>query len=337
MTHLDKLYHPDLYSHPALIQSYSPYFSGGLGDFLGGALYLKRLCEEKQIPFSLDFKHHPLGKHLRNENESSYDYHPMEIISISELCETDYPQMEQTVTGLVKTCNEPAFVASFYFNGIHEQLKNPQRLRAEKERIKLLKPEQVFFQHSLRVSEEVENRYHDFLSENQLKEKEYALAHFRLGDRELLKEQNLSPESLRFLDEFEIDYENCIGRAQALKKALGRSLVVLSDSNELKKKLNEAADTELVPSPTQSGHSVLRPGLLRLDRAVTNTSIDHCFDLALDIRIIQGSQSVTSFSNHFWGSGLPFWLSRIFDLPISSIQIGKLIRRAEIVRPTKAP
>jgi len=332
MTKLEKLYSPKLYSQPALVQSYQPYFSGGIGDFLGGAIQLRRLCAENGIPFYLDFKHHPLGFHLSNSNESPYCYRPVEVILIDELCGTDYSKMEKTLLGLVKSCVEPTFVASFFFKGIHEKLTDPAQLSKEKMEIRLQREERTFFQEALRFNSDIESRYESFLKTHQLSEKNYDLAHFRLGDRELLKNQSLGPEVLGCLDEFEIDYSDYSHRAQNLQKSLESSLVVLSDSNDFKDFLRQASPTQIFPSPTVSAHSVHRPGLLRLTSTLNSTKEDRSCDLALDMRLIQGARSVTSFSNHFWGSGMSFWLCKIFNVPLVSFQTGKLICKGEADR-----
>ncbi|MFM8314270.1 MAG: hypothetical protein ACKOA8_08305, partial [Deltaproteobacteria bacterium] len=221
-----------------------------------------RLCEKKQIPFYVDFKHHPIGQYLKNQWACPFEYLPKAIISIDKPGGKHFGKMDRTISELVETCNRPLFVASIYYKGLHDRLQEIENTPNWQDKVTLSGTERTFFQKALVFSDDIETRYSRFLKDNHLTEKQYNLVHFRLGDRELLKNQGLTSNMLPFLDDFKINYQDCIDKAEVLRKTIGGPLVFLADSNDLKQYIRLKKISEFILSPTKSSHLVFKPGRL---------------------------------------------------------------------------
>lgn len=326
MSILDKIYHKELYAKPAIIQSYLPGSGGGLSDFFGGTLYLIRLCEKKKIPLYIDFKLHLLGRHLKSQLESPFSYLPIEIISLSQLCKKNFKEMEETLQRLVDSCSEPTFVTSLYFKGIHDYLGNPENLLSNIDKVEISKNERKILQEALIFSADIEQRYVQFLKSNHLFEKRYEIVHLALGS-----------EPQTGLDDAKPIYSDYLEAADAVRKRSSVPIVLLSDSNELKKLAKTKKLNDLIISPTQNGDFGKETGDPPL---ATNPAIfddKHFSDLALEMRIIKGAKKVSCFSKHLLNSGLPIWTSKIFDVLLSLEFLGVAATGRELQKNKKKP
>jgi hypothetical protein len=287
----------------AIIQSYNKNFSGGIGDFIRGGVFLYRKCPENLF---IDFKHHPLSNYLINKNESNLDYKECEIINLD--ASKKIIQVEEIIQKIILEKDKNHFISSFYFDVFPTNFN--KNLYGKIENFPLEKKEKQFFRNCFSFNEKIELEYEKFLKENRLKEKKYTLFHFRLGDIELLEKEPIEIiEKIKIQTKFK--YEIIYNR---ILMKTNEKIVVLSDSNEFKKFLINKKNKKIVVAKTKSNHCVNKPGFLCLQEK--SISIKNMFDLALDLKILSQSKNIISYSSHFWGSGFSFWISKIFDIEI---------------------
>lgn len=317
---------------PAVVNVYSRNFSGGIGDFLAGSVYLFRQCQWRNIPVYLDFKHHPVGQFLNNQQESNFNYSLKDVLSVKKISDIHPQRMEKNLTALLDECHRPVFLSSFYSKELHGSGFAPQRMKVWQEEVQLTGVEKEFFQSVLVFKEEIEKKYTDFLAKHQLADRDYHLVHFRFGDREMLKNQNVSRQALHCLEEFEFSYEDCFAKVLAVQQTEYLPVVILADSNQFKKLISEKRWPKITVSPSCAAHSVAKPGLLIFTDFDCTAEYDTSADLAFDLRLIKGAKKVTSFSNYIWGSGFPFWISKIFDKPFERKELGALISKGQLPR-----
>lgn len=280
-----------------IIQSYNTNFSGGLGDFLRGSIFLYRIYG-KNRNFFVDFKHHPISFWIKNKNESKEYYPQNKILNLD--MSLDINEVRNKINKLEK--EKTHYLCSYYF-ALFEDEKNKAKIK----KITLSKQEKAFFKNCFGF-DKIKEEFNLFLESNKLNE--YEVVHFRLGDIELLKNESEKTKK-NIYNKKQYEYESLYNKLSPHKK-----IVLISDSNDFKKFVINKNNKNIIVSNTNSYHTVSRPG--RLIFYKENIKINNMMDLALDLNILSNAKKVESFSTNWWGSGFSFWICKIFDIPIKN-------------------
>lgn len=286
-----------------IIQSYNKNFSGGLGDFLRGAIFIYRNYKKD---FFVDFKHHPISSWLENNNESEEEYEENEIINLD--VSVNKNEIKNKIEKILVE-NKKQYVSSNYFN-----------LNNNEKEITLSEKEKFFFRNCFGFNK-VKKEYNLLLEKHKLED--YKVVHFRLGDIELLKKE---PEEIKknILNQKLYSYEYLYDLISPKKKLYeylyfklikNRKIILLSDSNDFKKFVIRKNNKNIIVPNTKSNHTVYRPGRLKICQK-NKIKIENMMDLVLDINIMAKAKNVESYSAYRWGSGFSFWICKIFDIPL---------------------
>ena len=315
---------------PKLVNSYHTEFSGGIGDFLRGSIYLHNRCQQNNIDFDIDFSCHPISEFIFSNYDQSYDTEfildiehlylmrnngkspPNWIAEIEKVLNFIFLNMEQT--------KEDIIVSSYYI----EVLKQPNFLNHIQNYIVPISTKH-YLQQNIKFSDEVNSLF------NALQLDDYSVFHYRMGDRSTLqnlsKELHTLPISIQTnynLKEFQHDYLlYYLNIEQYIAKNNINTLIVMSDSNEFKQFINEQNNPKIKTIHTLSTHTCPSPGHLRYSSFKQELSRDQLLHTALDIKLLTQSKQNVSYSSYAWGSGFVTWISKIYDIPVKIEHIFK--------------
>ena len=306
-----------------IINSFTKTFSGGIGDFIRGSIFLYRYCKYNNIEFNLDIRYHDINKFLKNENESSIGYSEDEIIDVCNLCSHDTNTMSNFFGKILMNCKESGYVLSSNFISFltakHHKIKSTIDHILE---LKLEEDEINFFKRTFNFSNIINNRYSKWLKDNKIRPKEkYAVFHVRSGDANFVKSEKICRN---YLTEPNVDVDFLYKEMIEFQKNNNIKIIFLSDSNNLKETIRKKskANRNIIVSDSISTHCVNNPGILRyLDEVEYNYVDLKMEDLVFDIKIFSRATSINCFSVYDWGSGLSSWIAKIYDIPLSIKQI----------------
>ena len=316
-----------------IIHTYHNDFSGGIGDFLRGSIYLYKLCQKHNIQMHIDWKNHKIKKYINSDiNDIKYDldiiFDIEELTMKSKLYQhLPYASRQKEIINhifdqiLTSTQYDTIPISSFYLD-IYDDLHIPTIDRIKNYFI----PEHTkkYLQKNMTISGSVKS-----LHKKKLKNKKYGTIHFRLGDKHTLpninKEFASLPQPIKDnfnLKHFDHDYDYLYYLIQKnIKKNNFEHIVVLSDSNDFKKYVKKKNNTKIIIPHFQSNHSSLSPGLLKFSNYKNTNSDVQLKNIALDIETLINSQKNISYSIYTWGSGFSIWPSKIFNIPLEAYQI----------------
>lgn len=318
-----------------IINCYHKNFSGGIGDFIKGSVYLYSQAIKYGMSIDMDWKHHPIGKHIYSGCKIKYN--PKYIIDIEDLQFTHKNKntMGYWLHNILNSVAEdkqfrPATISSWYskldsypYNRINHINKYQIGNRC-KEMIK----------NKIRFTKKI-----NLLFEEQ-KLKNYGITHFRLGDRHTLPkiDENIktydSVISNNYnLKEFNHDYDYYYYLIKKEKRENNlENIIVMSDSNDFKRFISEESKNKKGISVLHfnSGHTANQPGLLKYTNFKKNVTKDQYKYTALDLKIIINSLKNITYSCYNWGSGFVVWPSKLYDIPLD-IKVLNNIEEAKYV------
>lgn len=310
-----------------IINSYHPNFSGGIGDFLRGSLYLLDRCEELDYDFEIDFKHHPINDYMYTSCDESY--HIASIIDVEKVSinkESDIEnwisENENTLHSILDKSVGNVALSSLYSDVVAYKNKC-EELGIVFDNIKYIEKFEVsdsgkrFIRDSIKFSDQVVNTK---------RPEDYEVVHFRLGDRATVKGLDKGFDKLpTFIKDnynfqkFEINFEELLEACRIhVDKSEHENLIVMSDSNDFKKYvLDNNTDERIIVTHTHSSHTSKQPALICLTNFESTINNEDMFYTALDIYTLSQSKRNTSYSVYAWGSGFVCWISKVFDVPLS--------------------
>ena len=271
--------------------------SCGVGDFLRGSCFLFEALASVSRHFDIDLTFHPIGKYFKNPSVVQYK---KENILDAEHCakkeSAKYLELLLAETQRILNLNQDnIFLFSNYSDAIFLSPEDYQKINVSKDC-------QDFMKSRLQFTRQITD-----YADNIIQNKKYNLVHFRCGDFELVKKEEL--EGINNKD-YHVDYKWCLDVVNDIENP-----IVLSDSNELKTYLQNNGINIL---HSKSQHSSCNPGFIK----DIEYEDDLMFYVALDMNLISRSSSIYSYSVYPWGSGFVFWLAKIFNIPILTTQIG---------------
>ena len=304
-----------------VINSYYDESSSGIGDFLRGCCYLHGLLSDRGLNFEIDFKRHQIGHFIKSKCKNKY----------KNIFDTEKHFKEKTNT-------------IDYFQNMKNNLSASLSLKSKKSWSIFKKKIPIFSNYSDfifkspqdKLNYTISDKTKEFMKSNIIFDKaindklenmqinEYDVLHFRLGDYQIVKDNNIKID----LDDnnintmkFNIDYDMCLNLVVKSIIDAKKHVVLLSDSNSLKhyvvKNIPKRYASKLIVLHYDSFHCSSNPGFL--DNIITDKEDkkNKMFYVALDMKICTQAQNIVSYSVYPWGSGFTFWLSKIYDIPIS--------------------
>lgn len=291
----------------------SPY---GIGDFLRGSIHLFQRLGYMNINFDVDFSKHPISNFIQKNNKTDFDKSEIEIIKAVKETEDSkelFEEIDQRLIEITKQIRHRQ--VKRIFTNYHWLLKlSSEHIMPNINKEQLSEECKSFFKRKIVFAEEIEEKAQEFLKEKKL-EDGFQIIHFRLGD-------NLSFYKMKndvvgaWQPDFEDCWMECVEILEKQKEKL--PIVVMSDSNELKKFIKKEAKKQKLPIyivHKESNHTQQRPNKEYKQKIKKNKK--DAFYVALDMKILTMAKKVDAFSMYFWGSGFATWICKIFDVPIT--------------------
>lgn len=314
-----------------IINTYHNNFSGGIGDFLRGSVYLFEKCKKLGTEFAIDWQYHPLGKYIKSNLNESYSIDnviDIEKIALSKHNKQPMYDLGQHMNHILETIFKHIsehsltdhLALSSFFLDIYKGSSTLQYVTD----YSISKECKDFLKSNIIFHKDVENLF----SHYGLCDTSYAVMHFRLGDRQILPDlHNIDDNILSNynLQERVYDYDFLYYLIQkSIKKYSLQNVVVMSDCNELKKHIESQKDIKIKCLHHHSQHSSLKPGLLNYSTYESNHhNPDTMIYTALDLKILTASQINITHSCYQWGSGFAIWPSKIFNIPLEANLINE--------------
>ena len=270
--------------------------SSGIGDFLRGSCFLFEILNPYNVEFHADISNHVIHKYLHLD--SNVKIFKDDIFDTEKLAKRQDDYIGSLANSLKFAFNSDSYDINL-FTHMSDLLYAHQFKLTD---YKLSGDCRKFFQNKISFDDSVVNKARSLIN------KDYDLIHFRCGDYELVEHR----KEIGFNNQnYNVNYEDCL---QYVKDAQGdKPLVVLSDSNMLKEYLIKHVDDNVKIFHTDSCHSSINPGFV----SNVSQSEDKMFYVALDMFLVTQATKVYSYSVYPWGSGFTFWLSKIYNLPIT--------------------
>jgi len=313
-----------------VINSYYDESSSGIGDFLRGCCYLHKLFSDYGLDnFEIDFKHHQISHFIKSECKYKYkrkkifdtEKHFKEVANTFNYFDNMKNNLNVSLSVSTKKSwglfKKKIHIFSNYSDFI---FKNPE----DKLKYVISDSTKKFMKSNIIFDKMVDSKFEE------LGTKEYDIIHFRLGDYQILKDNNIKIQDDHSNNinttKFNTNYDRCLDLVIKCIIDAEKHVVLLSDSNSLKeyvvKNIPQRYSSKLIVSHYDSFHCSNNPGFL--DSIITDKTDkkNKMFYVALDMKICTQAQKIVSYSVYPWGSGFTFWLAKIFNIPILTAQIG---------------
>ena len=306
----------------SIVQAYHTESTSGIGDFLRGCIFLARVVKDLHI----SFENHPISKYLK----SSYEQQLVPAKEITDIYLSTYNRY-----GVNYSYNElkEMLLSSFYTSNyicsmfsdmlfkkdgstlVHKQLESEKVSQAARE----------FLQSNLIYSSCIVDKFLDLHLGN------YNTVHVRLGDYEILKDIFKVPETSDLHDttgvnainynKYDIDCNELIDTILALYETDKQDIVLMSDSNIFKRQCIEhfkkiGLQDKIKIIHTNSNHCSVKPGLPPFVDYKHKINDQELFNIVLDLKILSQSNNIYSYSVYPWGSGFPYAMAKIYDIPL---------------------
>lgn len=291
---------------------YNENFSGGIGDFFKGSIYLYYWCLENNVEFTFNFHNHPVDNYLT----SKFHYTDLPILDIESQPHLgkNLPWNQALQEKLFKIINSEYSeinISSFY----HTVCEHPGKQRAFLNSYSIDQECCNFFKNNISFSDSVVKDTKEYIRSIP----NYNIMHFRLGDGHTL-EQNLKnvelpknvQNNLNFF-KFEQNFEKYVEIIEAEKKD---NTILISDSNDFKKYVKEQKLKDVHILHEKSVHLCTKPSLLMFTDYQVKRSELNIYYTCMDLLLLSMSQNNTIYSFYPWGSGFSYWVSKIFNVPV---------------------
>ena len=300
-----------------IINSYHPNFSGGIGDFLRGCIYLHQKCVELGYSFEIDFKHHPINAYMYTDCKESYHIASIidvEKVSMSKNINSNWQEEnKRTIDTILERAKGTVVVSSLFSEVLSdtsdsniEYIKNFDIPQESKD----------FIKNNIHFSDDIIATFN---------KTDYEVIHFRLGDRQTVKDLDKKFDELPSFvknnynfQKFDISFDKCLQICyDRLKNIKSKELIVMSDCNKLKKYIKDnSKDEKITIMHLNSSHTSKQPALRCMTKFSSSIKSNDMFYTALDVYVLSNSCSNASYSVYSWGSGFVCWITKVFDIPL---------------------
>lgn len=256
----------------------------GFGDFIRGSMATKQLCFEYGIPFSMDFRLHPISIYLENNC-------PLEIPDPKNIHDIqDIPNF--TARALLANLKSTVNLKSLHHQDFHIYTNVWPTFRKSKIITEAIKRHLV-------ATTECEDAIATALGSLV----NYEVIHIRTGD--------LLSFNTEIGDTVDYTLEQMVDSVSEIQQIIDRAeypCLVLSDSTECKHVLSERYS--LYCTPTRSSHLAL------------TTQARDALDTLTDFFILSRAKRIHQFSVHHWGSGFSDSARWIYSVPLQKYKIN---------------
>lgn len=255
----------------------------GFGDFIRGSIATKQVCDEYGIPFSMDFRLHPISIYLENKCPLGLP-DPKNIHDIQ-----DIPNF--TIRALRSNLKLNVNLKSLQHKNFHIYTNVWPTFKLSRNIIESIK-------HHLIPTDECEAAIANAISSMAA----YKVIHIRAGD--------LLSFNKKIGDTVEYSLEQIIDSISQIKTIIETSdvpCIILSDSAECKKIISEMYG--VYSTPAKPSHLALTNN----HKAVLDTLVDYF--------ILSRAKEIHQFSVHRWGSGFSDSVNWLYKVPIKKYKI----------------
>jgi len=286
-----------------LINCYHKDSFSGVGDFFRGCIYLYDKCALNNVKFNASFGNHPMGQYIGFKSEVDVDSDFIYDIPFQHSICNDKQGLHQfsnlEIEKIISVIKGMDGGRKFVFTNYHHVLENDSlhamnAINALQLNLNMIS----WFKENFYFSQEIEDHASSYMDDNDIKEKDFNVLHFRLGDQNYFHDEN----------EIDKQYFFDIINRQERKKT-----VILSDSNVLKSIIKD--NEKKFKFPVFINH-------LESSHTQSNTGVDllktkdlASFYSAFDLCILSKSSKVSAYSSYFWGSGFTCWISKLLSIP----------------------
>lgn len=256
----------------------------GFGDFIRGSIATRQLCFDYDIPFSMDFRLHPIGTYLENQCF-------LDLPSVKDIYDIqDIPNF--TSRALLVNLKSKINLKSLRYQNLHIYTNVWPMFRKSKIITESIK-------HHLIPTEVCEEAIATALGSLI----NYEVIHIRSGD--------LLSFNTQIGDTVNYTLDQIINSVSEIRQIIDNAeypCIVLSDSNECKRILSERYG--LYCTSTTPTHLTLE-----------NNSV---LDTLVDFFILSRAQRIHQFSVHHWGSGFSDSAHWLYRVPIVKYKLSSM-------------
>jgi len=280
-----------------VIMVWMKHLDSGFGDLLRGTITLYNLSRQMNFELIVDTHLHPVSKILipRPHRYSNYVMEHQSSILTNTIHMTE-ATIEQFIKGELRHGHDkPLMLVS----------------NASPDRSTTSKDCKRFMRHLLKPTDEFK-RYFNGMCHKFHIPPNYSIAHFRLGDQDLI-DNNVNIEN----------YNRLCGMID-IQMAKTPNLYIMSDSLIFKKYLCKILRPELV-------HRVIPTTPIHLAHPDAD-DIENIKETMFDFMLLTNARIIKTHSKYMWVSGFARWVSLIFNIPLVDMK-PKMMMRLEVNAP----
>jgi hypothetical protein len=269
------------------------HLNSGFGDLLRGTISLYNLSRQLDFELIVDTQLHPVSKILipHPHRYSNYVMENQSTILTNAIHMTE--------------ANVEQFIKSELRHGHDKPLMLVSNAFPDRSTSKDCKR---FMRHLLKPTDEFKRYFNEMCHKFHITPN-YSIAHFRLGDQDLID------------NKVNIENYNSLCGMIDIQMAKTPNLYIMSDSLMFKKYLCKTLRPELV-------HRVIPTTPIHL--AVPNADdIENIRETMFDFMLLTNARIIKTHSKYMWVSGFARWVSLIFNIPLVDMK-PKMMMRLEV-------
>ena len=269
-----------------VIMVWSQHMDAGFGDLLRGTIYLYNLSRKLNFELIVDTQLHPVSKILIPRPHRYSNYVMEHQSKIAKVLHTAQNDVERFIKDGLMHDKPLLLVSNTYPN---ESLSNDCKR---------------FMRHLLTPTDEFKIYFNEMCHKFHIPPN-YSIAHFRLGDQDLIdNDANIE------------NYNRLCGMID-IQMAKTPNLYIMSDSLIFKIYLCKILRPELV-------HRVIPTTPIHL--AVPNADIENIKETMFDFMLLLNARIIKTHSKYMWVSGFARWVSLIFNIPLVDMKPIMMMR-----------
>ncbi len=278
--------------------------NGGFGDFLRGSVNLFNHCMSNGRDFDININKHPIKKYFK-PSESIHKQFDIDDLALKAegIKHFIHSLKKLTQNCIISTKQEET---KYIFSNYHPCLTDSNNIINYLNSMPSINNRCcAFLQKRLQFTDQINSSVGDCLKQEGLKPVGYNIIHFRLGDQNSFSNHGKNLEEL---------HKECFVKCFLKSNEDDKPIIVLSDSNDLKKYLKE--NNKSLPIHIlhlQSNHMQSKPSGFSGEIKTTDDGVFHA---VFDMKLITLANSVESYSVYKHGSGFIYWIAKIFGVPV---------------------
>ena len=278
--------------------------NGGFGDFLRGSVNLFNHCMSKGFDFDIDINRHKISKYFKHRNSQHENFNIDDLaLNLQNTKHFVHILKKHTENCMLRTKRQET---KYIFSNYHPCLTDSRDVINY---LNLMPPLNnrccAFLKSRLQFTDQINSFVDDCLKQEGLKPIGYNIIHFRLGDQNSFSDHGKNLEEL---------YKDCLVKCFFKSNEDDKPIIVLSDSNDLKKYLKEKNKTLPIHIlHLESNHIQKNPSGFSGEIKTTDDGIFHA---VFDMKLVTLANSVESHSVYKHGSGFIYWIAKIFSTPV---------------------